>query len=169
MLISISNLTFYTSVVCVKGTDERTRQVWLLINDLGCSLSVKSLFLYITLYCDIDYDIIFIICVLCLQGPVFLHVQSYPCQRQESRALTFGEEKAHWQIPMNETNIICHVNAKDGINTITIITAVRKPTAWIVGHFWHCFVNKKQSSLALVWHSHADFHMFFSCRWVKQC
>lgn len=144
MLISISNLSFYTSVVCVKATDERTRQVWLLINYRNSSLSVKSLiFLYITWYYNIDYYIIFITCVLCLQGPVFLRVQSYPCHRQESRALTFGEERAHWQIPMNETNIICHVNAKDGIHTISIITAVRKPTEWIVGDFWHCFVNKK--------------------------
>lgn len=63
--------------------------------------------------------------MLCLQGPVFLRVQSYPCRRQESRALTFGEEKAHWQIPMNESNIICHVNAIDGIHTITIISAAR--------------------------------------------
>lgn len=70
--------------------------------------------------------IIYIICVLCLQGPVFLRVQSYPCHRQESRALTFGEEKAHWQIPMNESNIICHVSAKDGIHKITSITAAKK-------------------------------------------
>lgn len=67
-----------------------------------------------------DYCNISIICVLCLQGPVFLRVQPYPCHRQESRALTFAEEKAHWQIPMNETNIICHVNARDGTHTIPI-------------------------------------------------
>lgn len=103
-------------------------------------------FLYLIWYYDIDFYIIFGICVLCLQGPVFLRVQSYPCRRQESRALTFGEEKAHWQIPMNETNIICHVNAKDGIHTITIITAARKPTVWIDGIF-NTFVNKKTAYL----------------------
>uniref|UniRef100_A0A673AZC6 von Willebrand factor A domain-containing protein 8 n=1 Tax=Sphaeramia orbicularis TaxID=375764 RepID=A0A673AZC6_9TELE len=42
-----------------------------------------------------------------IKGPVFLRVQGYPCNRQESRALSFSEEKAHWQIPMNEVNIIC--------------------------------------------------------------
>uniref|UniRef100_A0A3P8PI88 von Willebrand factor A domain-containing protein 8 n=1 Tax=Astatotilapia calliptera TaxID=8154 RepID=A0A3P8PI88_ASTCA len=42
-----------------------------------------------------------------VKGPVFLRVQKYPCNRQESRALSFTEEKAHWQIPMNEVNIIC--------------------------------------------------------------
>uniref|UniRef100_A0A7N6B8M4 von Willebrand factor A domain-containing protein 8 n=1 Tax=Anabas testudineus TaxID=64144 RepID=A0A7N6B8M4_ANATE len=42
-----------------------------------------------------------------IKGPVFLRVQSSPCNRQESRALSFSEEKAHWQIPMNEVNIIC--------------------------------------------------------------
>lgn len=67
-------------------------------------------------------------CAVCLQGPVFLRVQSYPCHRQESRALTFSEEKAHWQVPINESNIICDVNTKDGIHTITVITN-RKPTA----------------------------------------
>ncbi|XP_074550636.1 von Willebrand factor A domain-containing protein 8 [Halichoeres trimaculatus] len=48
-----------------------------------------------------------------IKGPVFLRVQSYPCNRQESRALSFSEEKAHWQIPMNEVNIICDVTTKD--------------------------------------------------------
>ncbi len=46
---------------------------------------------------------------------MFLRVQGYPCNRQESRALSFSEEKAHWQIPMNEVNIICDVTTKDGI------------------------------------------------------
>lgn len=54
---------------------------------------------------------------VCFQGPVFLRVQSYPCNRQESRALSFSEEKAHWQIPMNEINIICDVITKDGTHT----------------------------------------------------
>eukprot|EP00066_Takifugu_rubripes_P009279 XP_003976079.1 PREDICTED: von Willebrand factor A domain-containing protein 8 isoform X1 [Takifugu rubripes] len=50
-----------------------------------------------------------------IKGPVFLRVQSYPCRRQESRALTFGEEKAHWQIPINESNIICDVKTRDDV------------------------------------------------------
>ncbi|KAM6934858.1 von Willebrand factor A domain-containing protein 8 [Xenentodon cancila] len=48
-----------------------------------------------------------------VKGPAFLRVQSYPCSRQESRALSFTEEKAHWQIPMNEVNIICDVISTD--------------------------------------------------------
>uniref|UniRef100_UPI0037E9A655 von Willebrand factor A domain-containing protein 8 n=1 Tax=Semicossyphus pulcher TaxID=241346 RepID=UPI0037E9A655 len=50
-----------------------------------------------------------------IKGPVFLRVQSHPCNRQESRALSFSEEKAHWQIPMNEVNIICDVTTKDDV------------------------------------------------------
>ncbi|KAK5860620.1 hypothetical protein PBY51_022082 [Eleginops maclovinus] len=50
-----------------------------------------------------------------IKGPVFLRIQSYPCNRQESRALSFTEEKSHWQIPMNEVNIICHVTTKDDV------------------------------------------------------
>nr|XP_046259782.1 von Willebrand factor A domain-containing protein 8 [Scatophagus argus] len=50
-----------------------------------------------------------------IKGPVFLRVQGYPCNRQESRALSFTEEKAHWQIPMNEVNIICDVTTKDDV------------------------------------------------------
>lgn len=56
---------------------------------------------------------------MCFQGPVFLRVQVYPCNRQESRALSFSEEKAHWQIPMNEVNIICDVTTKDGMHLHT--------------------------------------------------
>ncbi|XP_015258026.1 PREDICTED: von Willebrand factor A domain-containing protein 8 [Cyprinodon variegatus] len=48
-----------------------------------------------------------------VKGPAFLRVQSYPCHRQESRALSFTEEKAHWQIPMNEVNIICDAISSD--------------------------------------------------------
>ncbi|XP_062313090.1 von Willebrand factor A domain-containing protein 8 [Osmerus eperlanus] len=44
-----------------------------------------------------------------IKGPVFLRVQGYPCERQESRALSFSEERAHWQIPMSEVNIVCDV------------------------------------------------------------
>uniref|UniRef100_A0A3Q4HWX0 von Willebrand factor A domain-containing protein 8 n=1 Tax=Neolamprologus brichardi TaxID=32507 RepID=A0A3Q4HWX0_NEOBR len=50
-----------------------------------------------------------------VKGPVFLRVQKHPCNRQESRALSFTEEKAHWQIPMNEVNIICDVTTKDDV------------------------------------------------------
>ncbi|KAK2840347.1 hypothetical protein Q5P01_014087 [Channa striata] len=50
-----------------------------------------------------------------VKGPVFLRVQGYPCNRQESRALSFSEERAHWQIPMNEVNIICDVTTKDDV------------------------------------------------------
>ncbi|KAJ3581032.1 hypothetical protein NHX12_017136, partial [Muraenolepis orangiensis] len=48
-----------------------------------------------------------------VKGPVYLRVQGYPCDRQESRALSFSEEKAHWHLPMNEVNIICDVATKD--------------------------------------------------------
>ncbi|XP_073701902.1 von Willebrand factor A domain-containing protein 8 [Garra rufa] len=44
-----------------------------------------------------------------IKGPVFLRVQSYPTERQESRSMSFTEEQAHWQIPMNEVNIVCDV------------------------------------------------------------
>ncbi|KAK1903160.1 von Willebrand factor A domain containing protein 8 [Dissostichus eleginoides] len=58
-----------------------------------------------------------LLCSISLQmkGPVFLRVQTHPCNRQESRALSFSEEKSHWQIPMNEVNIICHVTTKDDV------------------------------------------------------
>ncbi|XP_055726318.1 von Willebrand factor A domain-containing protein 8 [Salvelinus fontinalis] len=48
-----------------------------------------------------------------IKGPVFLRVQGYPCERQESRALSFTEEKATWQIPMSEVNIICDVTTNN--------------------------------------------------------
>ncbi|XP_061735639.1 von Willebrand factor A domain-containing protein 8 isoform X2 [Nerophis ophidion] len=50
-----------------------------------------------------------------VKGPVYLRVQAYPCHRQESRALSFSEEKSHWQIPMNEVNIICDVATTDDV------------------------------------------------------
>ncbi|XP_060945197.1 von Willebrand factor A domain-containing protein 8 [Limanda limanda] len=50
-----------------------------------------------------------------IKGPVFLRVQSHPCNRQESRALSFTEEKSHWQIPMDEVNIICDVATRDDV------------------------------------------------------
>uniref|UniRef100_A0A8C7I9U4 von Willebrand factor A domain-containing protein 8 n=1 Tax=Oncorhynchus kisutch TaxID=8019 RepID=A0A8C7I9U4_ONCKI len=48
-----------------------------------------------------------------IKGPVFLRVQGYPCERQESRALSFTEEKATWQIPMSEVNIICDITTNN--------------------------------------------------------
>ncbi|CAB1346522.1 unnamed protein product, partial [Coregonus sp. 'balchen'] len=48
-----------------------------------------------------------------IKGPVFLRVQGYPCERHESRALSFTEEKATWQIPMNEVNIVCDVTTNN--------------------------------------------------------
>ncbi|KAM9851049.1 von Willebrand factor A domain-containing protein 8 [Aulostomus maculatus] len=59
-----------------------------------------------------------------IKGPVFLRVQSYPCDRQESRALSFSEEKAHWQIPMNEVNIICDVTTKDDVLYVAMCNPV---------------------------------------------
>ncbi|XP_061547312.1 von Willebrand factor A domain-containing protein 8 isoform X2 [Phycodurus eques] len=48
-----------------------------------------------------------------VKGPVYLRVQAYPCNRQGSRASSFNEEKASWQIPINQVNIICDVATKD--------------------------------------------------------
>uniref|UniRef100_A0A3P8URE8 von Willebrand factor A domain containing 8 n=1 Tax=Cynoglossus semilaevis TaxID=244447 RepID=A0A3P8URE8_CYNSE len=59
-----------------------------------------------------------------VKGPVFLRVQSYPCNRQESRALSFTEEKSHWQIPLNEVNIICDVATKDAENVVEDVVYV---------------------------------------------
>uniref|UniRef100_A0A8B9HSU4 von Willebrand factor A domain containing 8 n=1 Tax=Astyanax mexicanus TaxID=7994 RepID=A0A8B9HSU4_ASTMX len=44
-----------------------------------------------------------------IKGPVFLRVQGFPLERHEARAMSFTEEHAHWQIPMNEVNIVCDV------------------------------------------------------------
>ncbi|KAJ8349982.1 hypothetical protein SKAU_G00251120 [Synaphobranchus kaupii] len=55
-----------------------------------------------------------------IKGPVFLRVQGYPVERHESRAMSFTEEQAHWQIPINEVNIVCDVaTAKDAIYVAT--------------------------------------------------
>ncbi|KAI1899570.1 hypothetical protein AGOR_G00063140 [Albula goreensis] len=55
-----------------------------------------------------------------IKGPVFLRVQGYPIERHEARALSFTEEQTHWQIPMNEVNIVCDVTtAKDTIYVAT--------------------------------------------------
>ncbi|KAJ8253375.1 hypothetical protein GJAV_G00212230 [Gymnothorax javanicus] len=55
-----------------------------------------------------------------VKGPVFLRVQSYPVERHESRAMSFTEEQAHWQIPINEVNIVCDVaTIKDAIYVAT--------------------------------------------------
>ncbi|KAG7501738.1 von Willebrand factor A domain-containing 8 [Solea senegalensis] len=50
-----------------------------------------------------------------VKGPVFLRVHTSPCHPQESRALSFSEEKSHFQIPMNEVNIICDVITKEDV------------------------------------------------------
>ncbi|KAG7467129.1 hypothetical protein MATL_G00150010 [Megalops atlanticus] len=55
-----------------------------------------------------------------IKGPVFLRVQGYPIERHEARALSFTEEQTHWQLPMNEVNIVCDVTtAKDAIYVAT--------------------------------------------------
>ncbi|XP_067265112.1 von Willebrand factor A domain-containing protein 8 isoform X1 [Chanodichthys erythropterus] len=55
-----------------------------------------------------------------IKGPVFLRVQSYPSERHASRSMSFTEEQAHWQIPMNEVNIVCDVTtANDSIYVAT--------------------------------------------------
>jgi len=45
---------------------------------------------------------------------VYLRVQRYPCDRLDSRALSFGEQKASWQLPVDEVNILCDLATKDG-------------------------------------------------------
>ncbi|TRY92386.1 hypothetical protein DNTS_024700 [Danionella cerebrum] len=55
-----------------------------------------------------------------VKGPVFLRVQSSPSERHESRTMSFTEEQAHWQLPMNEVNIVCDVTtANDSIYVAT--------------------------------------------------
>ncbi|XP_076841646.1 von Willebrand factor A domain-containing protein 8 isoform X2 [Brachyhypopomus gauderio] len=48
-----------------------------------------------------------------IKGPVFLRVQGFPLEKHEARATRFTEERSHWQIPMNEVNIICDVTTAD--------------------------------------------------------
>ncbi|XP_077584586.1 von Willebrand factor A domain-containing protein 8 [Stigmatopora nigra] len=60
-----------------------------------------------------------------VKGPAYLRVQSYPCDRRESRALSFSEEKAHWQIPINEVNIVSDVVTQDD----TVYVATCNPVA----------------------------------------
>ncbi|MGH0149692.1 UNVERIFIED_CONTAM: hypothetical protein FKN15_025915 [Acipenser sinensis] len=64
------------------------------------------------------------------QGPVFLRVQGYPLERHEARALSFTEEQAHWQIPMNEVNIVCDVTTA----TDTIYVATCNPVSLYAMH-----------------------------------
>ncbi|TMS06972.1 von Willebrand factor A domain-containing protein 8 [Larimichthys crocea] len=73
-----------------------------------------------------------------IKGPVFLRVQGYPCNRQESRALSFSEEKAHWQIPMNEVNIICDVTTKDDILYVATCNPVSLYSMKERGEIIHC-------------------------------
>ncbi|XP_051781637.1 von Willebrand factor A domain-containing protein 8 [Erpetoichthys calabaricus] len=55
-----------------------------------------------------------------IKGPIFLRIQKHPLERKESRALSFTEEQAHWQIPMNEVNIVCDIITAD--DTIYVAT-----------------------------------------------
>lgn len=112
----------------------------LFLNKQPCDLNTATL-KQLHRISTINTSVVFIFCVgtitvyvLCFQGPVFLRVQGYPCNRQESRALSFSEEKAHWQIPMNEVNIICDVTTKDGI-----YTHAKK-------HYQHCHTTHSQVS-----------------------
>ncbi|KAM4608925.1 von Willebrand factor A domain-containing protein 8 isoform 1-T1 [Polymixia lowei] len=73
-----------------------------------------------------------------IKGPVFLRVQGYPCDRQESRALSFSEEKAHWQIPMNEVNIICDVATKDDMVYVATCNPVSLYAMKERGETIHC-------------------------------
>ncbi|XP_067371715.1 von Willebrand factor A domain-containing protein 8 isoform X1 [Channa argus] len=73
-----------------------------------------------------------------VKGPVFLRVQGYPCIRQESRALSFSEEKAHWQIPMNEVNIICDVTTKDDVLYVATCNPVSLYSMKERGDTIHC-------------------------------
>lgn len=50
-----------------------------------------------------------------IKGPVFLRVQGYPLERHEARAMSFTEEYAHWQLPMNEVNIVCDVTTDNDV------------------------------------------------------
>lgn len=73
-----------------------------------------------------------------IKGPVFLRVQGYPCNRQESRALSFTEEKAHWQLPMNEVKIICHVTSKDDVLYVATCNPVSLYSMKQHGDTIHC-------------------------------
>uniref|UniRef100_A0A8B9HQR7 von Willebrand factor A domain-containing protein 8 n=1 Tax=Astyanax mexicanus TaxID=7994 RepID=A0A8B9HQR7_ASTMX len=62
-----------------------------------------------------------------IKGPVFLRVQGFPLERHEARAMSFTEEHAHWQIPMNEVNIVCDVTTTNTVLHIDLVTgAVRR-------------------------------------------
>ncbi|RXM98061.1 von Willebrand factor A domain-containing protein 8 [Acipenser ruthenus] len=65
-----------------------------------------------------------------VKGPMFLRVQRYPLERHEARALSFTEEQAHWQIPMNEVNIVCDVTTA----TDTIYVATCNPVSLYAMH-----------------------------------
>ncbi|XP_072301028.1 von Willebrand factor A domain-containing protein 8 [Eucyclogobius newberryi] len=73
-----------------------------------------------------------------IKGPVFLRVQGYPCNRQESRALSFTEEKAHWQLPMNEVNIICDVTSLDDVLYVATCNPVSLYSMKEHGDTIHC-------------------------------
>uniref|UniRef100_A0A8B9JC72 von Willebrand factor A domain containing 8 n=1 Tax=Astyanax mexicanus TaxID=7994 RepID=A0A8B9JC72_ASTMX len=61
-----------------------------------------------------------------IKGPVFLRVQGFPLERHEARAMSFTEEHAHWQIPMNEVNIVCDVTTAGVLHIDLVTGAVRR-------------------------------------------
>lgn len=94
---------------------------------LNCHQLSIAYFPLFLLYCRFVFVPVLQACVACFQGPVFLRVQAYPCGRQESRALTFSEEKTHWQLPMNDVNIVCDVTTKDGMSpTLAVLTVLAR-------------------------------------------
>ncbi|XP_061677938.1 von Willebrand factor A domain-containing protein 8 isoform X2 [Syngnathoides biaculeatus] len=57
-----------------------------------------------------------------VKGPAYLRVQTHPWRRQESRATSFSEEKARWQIPIGPVNIVCDVAAAAAADTVHVAT-----------------------------------------------
>ncbi|XP_043927636.1 von Willebrand factor A domain-containing protein 8 [Protopterus annectens] len=62
-----------------------------------------------------------------IKGPVHLHIQEYPLQRNEARSLSFTEELANWKIPMNEVNVISDVTVSKGDAADTLIVTTCNP------------------------------------------
>ncbi|KAM9486140.1 von Willebrand factor A domain-containing protein 8 [Clarias gariepinus] len=65
-----------------------------------------------------------------IKGPVFLRVQGYPLERHEARAMSFTEEYAHWQLPMNEVNIVCDITTDNDV----IYVAMCNPVSLFIMH-----------------------------------
>ncbi|XP_030056405.1 von Willebrand factor A domain-containing protein 8 [Microcaecilia unicolor] len=64
-----------------------------------------------------------------IKGPAYLNVQGYPLERHESRSLSFTEEFAFWNLPMNEVNIICDVAVSQGEVENTLYVATCNPVS----------------------------------------